>query len=88
MSTYEIFEILFTDFKYKFEDENCIFTQKYAVDIQQIRFYRLKEISKIDFEKALKDLNDLQEKFAYHKHWSPFFFSKHLRQEMVFDCLN
>ena len=41
MSTYEIFEILLTDFKDKFEDENCIFTQKYAVDIQQIRFYRL-----------------------------------------------
>ena len=43
MSTYKIFDLLllFTDFKDKFEDENCVFIQKFAIGVQQIRVYRL-----------------------------------------------
>ena len=71
MSTYKIFDLLFTDVKDKFEDENCVFTQKFVIGVQQIRVYRLNQSSKIDVGKALETLNDLQEKFAYHEHWSP-----------------
>lgn len=59
MSTYEIFNLLFTDFKDNFENENVVFTQKYIVSVQQIRAYRLKVSSNIDVEKALETLNDL-----------------------------
>ena len=74
MSTCEIFDLQFADFTDKFEDQNCLFTQKYVISTQQIRVYRLKESFNIDVEKALETLNDLKEKLAYHKHWSPFFF--------------
>lgn len=59
MSTYEIFNLLFTDFNDNFENENVVFTQKYIVSVQQIRAYRLKVSSNIDVEKALETLNDL-----------------------------
>ena len=59
MSTYEIFNLLFTDFKDNFENENVVFTQKYIVSVQQIRAYRLKVSSNIDVEKALETLNNL-----------------------------
>ena len=72
MSTNEIFDLLYLDFKDKFHGGDRVFTQKYIVSLQQIRIYQLKESSKIDIIKALKCLNELQEKYAYHHYWSIF----------------
>lgn len=82
MSTYEIFDLLFTEIKDKFEHKNCVFTQKYVVAIHEIKLIGSKNL-KIDVGKAFKILNNLQEKFAYQELWS-----KHLKQETVFVCLN
>ena len=52
-----------------------MFTQKYVIGHQQICLYHLKGKEKIDVFACLEFLNCLQEKFAYHASWSPFYFN-------------
>lgn len=59
MSNYEIFDLLYCDFRDKFEDESRVFTQKYVASLQQINVFE--EIT------TVKTLNELQEKFVYQK---------------------
>ena len=53
MSTYEIFDLLYDDFKNTFDGDDIVFTQRYVVGQQQIRVYQLKDSSKTEFVKAL-----------------------------------
>ena len=73
MCSYEIFDILFADFKNKFEGGDWVFREKYVVDEQQIRIYHVEE-NRVDVTMALDFPNELQEKYAYHNNWSPFCF--------------
>ena len=73
MCSYEIFHLLFADFKDKFESADCVFMQKYVIGEQQITIYYVEE-NRIDVAKALDFLNELQKKHTYHKNWSSFSF--------------
>lgn len=46
MSTYEIFDLLYFDFKDRFDDDDIVFTQKYVVGQQQVRVI-LKSLKKL-----------------------------------------
>ena len=46
MTNYEIFDLLYSEFRDKFDDNNFVFTQKYVVDKQQIRIHFLKKEKK------------------------------------------
>ena len=73
MTNYEIFDLVFGDFNDKFEENDLIFTQKYVVGHQQISIYALKDKENVDVVACLDFLKGLQEKFAYHNSWSPFY---------------
>ena len=65
MSNYEIFHLLYSEFRDKFDDDNVVFTQKYVVGKRQIRIHFLNEEKKNDVVECLDFLNKLQEKFAH-----------------------
>ena len=65
MTNYKIFDLLYSESRHKFEDDNGIFTQRYVVGKQQIRIDSLKEENRISQVECLDFLNKLQEKFAY-----------------------
>ena len=46
MSSFEIFNLLFTDFMKKFDADTPVFTHKYALGKQQIRIHLLKSDDK------------------------------------------
>lgn len=75
MTTYEIFELLYGDFRDRYEEDKFIFTQKYVVGQQTVSVYSLKDKENLDVGTCLNFLNDLQERFAYHKSWTPFCFN-------------
>lgn len=77
MSTYEIFDLLYNDFRKKIQDKNCVFTHKNTVRSQRIRIHLLKDKKNADSLKCLEFLNELQEKFAHNIDWSPFYFQCH-----------
>ena len=65
MTNYEIFHLLYSEFRDKFDDDNVVFTQKYIVGKRQIRIHFLNEKKKkIDVVECLDFLNKLQEKFS------------------------
>lgn len=65
MTNYKIFDLLYSESRHKFEDDNGIFTQRYVVGKQQIRIDSLKEENRISQVECLDFLNKLQEKCAY-----------------------
>ena len=69
MTNYEIFDLLYSDLRHKFEADNWVFTQKYTVGRQQIRIHCLKD-EKLDIIECLDSLNKLQEKYGYCSHFS------------------
>ena len=75
MNNYEIFDLSYFDIIQKFDDDNRVFTHKYVVGKHQIKIHLLKPDEKIDPVEILDFLNKLQEKYAYHNDWSPFYFS-------------
>ena len=72
-----IFDLLYSDFKDKFDNDNIVFTQKYLLGKQQIHLYHLSGRENIDVFTCLDFLNKLQEKngFSSSTNWSPFFSS-------------
>ena len=78
MSTYEIFDLFYSDLIEKFESGNMIFTHKYVVGKQRIRLHLLKpETKDLDPVEILDFLKKLQEKYSYDSHWSRFRFSNY-----------
>ena len=78
MSTYEIFDLLYSDLIEKFGSDNRIFTHKYLVGKQRIRLHLLKpETEDLDPVEELDFLNKLQEKYSYGSHWCRFHFSNY-----------
>lgn len=76
MTNYEIFDLLYCDFKDKFDEDNVVFTQKYVIGHQQILLYRLKGKEKFDAFACLEFLNNLQEKYGFSStKLSPFYFN-------------
>ena len=76
---YKIFDPLCSDVIEKFGSDDRVFTQKYAVEEQRIRMHLLKpDDEDLDPAEILDLLNKLQEKYSYHSHWSPFYFSWYL----------
>ena len=77
MRNYETFDLLYSDFNDKFDDDNTAFTQKYVVGTLQIRLYDLSRREKTDVFTCLDFLNKLQEKygFSFYTNWSSFCFS-------------
>lgn len=69
MANYEIFDLLYSEFRDKFDDDNVVFNQKCVVGKQRIRIHFLHE------EKILRNYKKLQEKFAYVSGWTPFYFN-------------
>ena len=63
MTNYEIFHLLYSEFRDKFDDDNVVFIQKYVVGKQKICIHFLKD-EKNDVVECLNFLNKLQEKFA------------------------
>ena len=53
MINYEIFDLLYSEFRHKSYDDNVVFTQQYVVDKLQIRIQFLKEENKIDVVECL-----------------------------------
>ena len=74
MTNYEIFDLLHSDLRHKFEADNRVFMQKYTVGWQQIRIHCLKD-EKLDIIECLDSLNKLQEKYSYCSSWTRFHFS-------------
>ena len=72
-----IFDLLYSDFKDKFDNDNIVFTQKYLLGKQQIHLYHLSGRENIDVFTCLDFLNKLQETngFSSSTNWSPFFSS-------------
>ena len=64
ITNYEIFNLVFGDFKDKFEENDLIFTQTYIVEHQYVFIYALKDKQKVDAAACLDFLNGLQEKFT------------------------
>ena len=52
MTNYEVFKLLYTDQRHKFEGENRVFSQKYTIGQQQIRIHCLKD-EKLDVVECL-----------------------------------
>ena len=77
MSTCKMFDLLYNEFRKKFEGKNCVFTQKYMPGSQRIHIHLLKNEKKADPLKCLEFPNELQEKFAHNIDWSPFYFQCH-----------
>ena len=75
MSNYEIFDLLYSNVIEKSDADNRIFMHKYVVGKQRIRIRLLKPDEEIDPVEMIDFLNKLQEKYAYHSDWSPFYFS-------------
>ena len=75
MINYEIFDLLYSEFRHKSDDDNVVFTQQYVVGKLQIRIQFLKEENKIDVVECLVFLNKLQGKFVYVSDWLPFYFN-------------
>ena len=92
MSTYEIFDLFYSDLIEKFEYGNMIFTHKYVVGKQRIRLHLLKpETKDLDPVEILDFLNKLQEKYSYDSHWSRFRFSNYpikYHNIMIFEFLS
>ena len=61
---YKIFDLLYSELRHKFEDENCVFTQKYTVGKQRIQIHCLKNKNKIDPVQCLNFLFQLQKKLC------------------------
>ena len=76
MTSYEVSDLLYSDLRHKYEDDNLVFTQKYIVGRQQIRIHRLKNEEKLDVIECLDFFNKLQEKYAYCSQWTPLNFSQ------------
>ena len=77
MSNYEIFDLFYSDVIEKFDADNRVFMHKYAVGKQRIRIRLLKPDEEIDPVEMIDFLNKLQEKYAYHSDWIPFYFSSY-----------
>ena len=75
MSSYEIFDLLFSDFMKKFDANSRVFTHKYVVGKQQIRIHLLKSDDKLNVNECLDFLKKAQEPFGYYKDWSKLHFS-------------
>ena len=75
MINYEIFDLLYRDFRDKFEEDKFVFIQKCVVGHQKISVYRFKEEEELEVCACLDFLNHPQEKFAYHNSWTPFCFT-------------
>ena len=78
MSTYEIFDHLYSDLIKKFESDSRIFTHKYVVGKQRIKLHWLKpeteDLNPVDIPDFL---NKLQEKYSDDSHCSRFHFSNY-----------
>ena len=77
MSNYKIFDLLYSDVIGKLDAYNRVLMYKYVVGKQRIRIHLLKPNEEIGPIKILDFLNKLQEKYAYHCDWSPFYFSSY-----------
>ena len=90
MPSYQIYDLLFSDFMKKFDADSCVFTHKYVVGKQQIRIHRLKSNDKLNVNECLDFLNKTQESFGYYKDWNkfhfPYFVASH--NVMVFQFLS
>ena len=53
MTNYEIFDLLYSEFRDKFNDDNVVFTQKYKAGKQQICIHFLKKEKKLTFLNVL-----------------------------------
>ena len=74
MTNQDIFDLIYSEFRDKFDGNNVFFTQKYVPGKQQIRIHFLKEEANGNVIECLDFLNKLQEKFAYVSDWIPFYF--------------
>ena len=77
MSNYEIFYLLYSAVTEKFDADNRVFMHKYVVGKQRIRIHLLKPDEEINPVEILDFLSKLQEIYAYHNGWSPFYFSSY-----------
>ena len=59
MTNFETFDLLYSEFRDKFDDGNVFFIQKYVVGKQQIRIHFGNEEKKIDVVECLDFLNKL-----------------------------
>ena len=75
MMNYDIFHLLYSEFRHKFEGDNLVFTQKYVVGNQRICIHCLKDENKLDVVECLDFLNKSQEKFVYVSDWTSFYFN-------------
>ena len=75
MSSYKIFDLLFSDFMKKFDADSRVFTHKYVVGKQQISKHLLKSDDKLSVNECFDLLNTAQKSFGYYKDWSKFHFS-------------
>ena len=57
MTSYEIFDLLCSEFRAKFDGENVVFTQKYVFGKLQISIHFLKEENLADVVECLDFLN-------------------------------
>ena len=91
MSNYKIFCLLYSDIIEKFDTDSRVFTHKYVVDKQGIKIHLLKTDEEINPDKILDFLNKLQEKYACHRSWNPFYFSSYslkYKNITIFDFLS
>ena len=75
MLNYEIFDLLYSNLRHKFEDDHLVFTQKYTVDRQRISICCLRDKEKPNVVECLDFLNKLQEKYYCCLQLKPFYFS-------------
>ena len=73
MTNYEIFDLVCSEFRQKYEVDEIVFTQRYVVESQRICLHFLKDGNKIDVIEFLDFLSKLHEKFTVAKDWSPFY---------------
>ena len=91
MSNYEIFDLLYSDVFEKFDADNRVVTHKYVLGKQRIKIHLLKTNEEINPDEILDFLNKLQQKYACHRGWSPFYFSSYslkYQNITIFDFLS
>ena len=73
MTNYEIFHLLYSEFRDKFDDDNVVFTQKYVVGKQKIRIHFLKDEKKMLLNVSIFLTNC--KKNLPVSDWTPFYFN-------------
>ena len=74
MINYEIFDLLYSEFREKFEVDEVVITQRYVVGNQRTCLDFIKDEKKLDMIACFDFLPKLQEKYGVGRDWSPFYF--------------